>query len=468
MKRGSKPATPTSRKRTIPTTKRPKKSDSVTSAPTPSLNTGTLKISHKTSNRRRLLLVGISLATLILFASVTATVYGYMSALLNIYPPMNIGSKTVSLKCTYSGQDITVSSQYYSNVNNYYHGNARKKGLMDGGDLSKYVYANAQDKTINTLADKIRQVGVEKGFSDDQVLELATCFIQNIPYDNARASKILSSGNDSASEQYPYETLYKNSGICTDKTYLGSALLKELGYGTAIFIFPEDKHVALGVSAPNGYTEFSTAYTMMELTTPGFAPGELPQGIDDNSGKPASRINKMADLSAADNPASVNIKPSGTISAPTLVIDVNKGKQYFRIVAVKNLENSILTGLDTLSARVDILSQSHNELNRRNQAQKSAYSTYTYTPSTKQDCGYKYSYSYTYSYSSPYSYTSPYKYSCDTVSNPQKNYAYSSYSYALSSYNSQVDYYNRLVSEYNALLANTKRDIQSYKAYDYN
>lgn len=418
------------------------------------------------SHRRLVMGGGVGL---LLILCLGGWISGQASRVVNVYPVVGLGAKHTELRCNYAGKDLTVTTTQYANIDQYYEHNARKHDLVDTGDLTRYVYTSSGDTTMTDLATKIKQLGSDNDMNDDQILELATCFIQNIPYDDARSKVVLSRGNDSMTEQYPYETLYKNSGICTDKTYLGSALLRALGYGTGIFVFPEDQHVALGVQVPGGYTEFGSPYAMMELTTPGFAPGELPEGIDDDSGRPAARINKLSDLDIHDDPSKVTLTAAGSIAKPTLVLDVNGGQSYTRIVVVKDLENSIIRGLGNIKGRLGVLEQAYGELNRREYAMNSAESTYNFTSSTKLDCGYKYDYSYSYSYYySPYSYSSPYTYRCDTITNPQKSYALDSWVYAEQSYNRQVNYYNQLLAEYKSAIADTQSQIDRYKSYDYN
>jgi hypothetical protein len=166
-----------------------------------------------------------------------------------------------------------------------------------------------------------------------------------------------------------------------------------------------------------------------------------------------------------DDPANLKLKPGSTIEKPTAIIEVNEGKEYTRIVAVKHLENTIIEGINNLEDRLAGLTQSFDELDSRDTAQERAYARYTVLPSTKQDCGYKYNFSYSYSL---YNYSSPYTYRCETVSNFDKDLAYISYTSALRSYNNQVDYHNKLIDDYNNQLDRTQNDIESYRSYDYN
>jgi hypothetical protein len=407
-------------------------------------------------------------ASLVLSIFLGLWITGYISYFINVTPPLKLGVKTNNLYCNYGGEEISTSIVTYTNYKNYYRYNRKKVGQVEKGNYSTFVYQNISDPTVTELAGKVFKISRDHNFSNDQALELATCFIQNIPYDQARGSKVLNPhgvGNISREEQFPYETLYMNSGICTDKTYLGALLLKEMGYGTAIFIFPDKSHMSLAIRTPEGYTDFNSKYSMMELTSTGWAPGVIPEGFNDN-GQPSKTIKTINDINVADNPENIDIKKPTYIDAPTLVIELNNGGEYQRIVPIKNLANKIYDELDALLAQKQTLSLSYQELQHREKAQANAYSYYLGVSSTKLDCGFKYNYSYNY-FSYSY-YNSPYTYRCDTISNPEKSYAYSSYSYAFASYKIQVNYYNSLLVKFNSKLATFRSDVTQFEGYVYN
>ncbi len=414
-------------------------------------------------------LVGISLASAC-FTIAGLHVTGYARFIANVYPIVKLGQHTTTLNCDYSGKKLSVDVQLYRNIDNYYRYKEEKKTFLDNGDLSRFVYSHSGDQTLTTLAADIKKVGINNNLRDDQLVELATCFVQNIPYDKVRAEDAIKNGNvaNFRAEHFPYETLYNNTGICTDKTYLASAILKELGYGTGILVLPDAQHVALGISVPGSYGNFGSQYAYMEVTNTGYVPGLVPPDIDDNNGVPAVSINKVSDLTLKDNPSSVNLSLSSGKTIPKLVIDVNQGNTYNRIVPIKNLESKILTDIGQATVRKNTLQLAYNELSRRKSISDSAFSYYQALPSTSLDCGYKYNYTYSYSYTYPYTYTSPYTYRCDTVSNPQKNYAYSSYSVSITNYNNQVSLYNKLLSDYNSALSTLRTDLNNYEQYVYN
>ncbi|MFO0882061.1 MAG: transglutaminase-like domain-containing protein [Candidatus Saccharimonadales bacterium] len=404
------------------------------------------------------------------FVVILATLFisGFLAYAINLYPVAKLGSRETTLNCDYAGKKLSISVNTYANIDNYYRYNTLKRNNINNSKLEKMVYSNPGDTTIKDLSQRIQALGKSNNLNDDQVVELTTCFVQNIPYNDAKASKVLSSNSKlSAAElaQFPYETLHKNSGICTDKTYLASALLKELGYSTALLLFPDAQHMALGIGAPGGYTDFNSKYIYMETTATGWAPGSIPEEINNVSGKPILSLNSLSDITATTDPSTIKISKETNIGNPNLIVPINNGKVYNRIIPIRNLANKISAEVDNLISKKQNLSNAYSELTRRNGAQQSAYNYYVSVPSTTLSCGYKYSYSYSYLY--PYSYSLP-SYSCNNVTNPYKQSAYYSYESALYSYNSQVNFYNRLIDDYNSSLATFKKDYKDFLSYQYN
>ncbi len=86
----------------------------------------------------------------------------------------------------------------------------------------------------------------EKGFSDDEIVEIATTFVQSIPY-----------GTDyTVINRLPYETIYEREGNCYDKSVLLGGILKNLGYEVYAFIGKSgiEYHALLGIVCPKGNT----------------------------------------------------------------------------------------------------------------------------------------------------------------------------------------------------------------------
>lgn len=411
--------------------------------------------------KRSPLKLGITSAVIIIAGLFTIN-SGAVSNYINIFPFVPMNPKTATLSCSYAGKNLQVQTTTYGNINNYYknYDSSKKTDYIDKNQFGKFVYINPKDKSIKNLVGNISKIGDENFIKDDRKLELALCFVQNIPYDNEKANKILASdskGNTANTEQYPYQTLYSNKGICTDKTYLGSMVAKELGYGTGILAFNQQEHMALGLSAPSGYTSFGSAYVYMEMTSLA-PPGLIPSDIDPNNGMPISLVRALKQIGVNDDPATINFGTGKTINNPNLVIPINNGKTYNKIVAVKNLEKSIGDSINSLVAKKANLQTAYNNIGYWNSRQVQAYADYLATPATTQTCFPTFTY---------YPYYST-RQNCYTSTNITKNFKYNTYSSYFNNYKNATSNYNNLVDDYNKTLNKINYDIDKYQTYQYN
>ena len=109
----------------------------------------------------------------------------------------------------------------------------------------RYVNESIQRVELQNLASKIKQLTPNE---DDQA-RIAISLVQNIPYDwNALST-------NSLDWKYPYEVLYTNTGVCSQKSMLLVCLLRELGYGCSILEF--SNHAAVGIACPSQYAYYS-------------------------------------------------------------------------------------------------------------------------------------------------------------------------------------------------------------------
>ena len=128
------------------------------------------------------------------------------------------------------------------------------------------------DTSIKDIVAYGRKIAAQNSWSQDQTAEFLLAMVQYIPYDNSKLTQ------DPLQPNYPYETLYKDSGICSDKTFLAVSILRELGYGAAILDFPDLKHSAVGISCPVSESIDGTGYCYVE-TTNYFPVGVVPPQI---------------------------------------------------------------------------------------------------------------------------------------------------------------------------------------------
>jgi hypothetical protein len=121
-----------------------------------------------------------------------------------------------------------------------------------GNDYRQYISDPVQKSAIDEFVENIR------GRSDlpQERARIAVSLIQHIPY------------NISAGNLLPYEVLYYNKGRSEDKSLLAAYVLSEMGYGTALFVYLPDQHVALGLKCPKQYSTAGSGYCFVETTYP--------------------------------------------------------------------------------------------------------------------------------------------------------------------------------------------------------
>ncbi len=365
--------------------------------------------------------------------------------------PKPEGLKTVTLNCNYHGQKLAIQENLYDSIDNYYKSNPKKRFMS----YESYVSEAKEDKTLEDLTGKIEVKGRSLGLNPDQTADLSTCFVQNIPYDSAKAKVVLSNSpsdkltkitNNYYFDRFPYETLYDNEGICTDKSYLEAALLKQMGYGTALLTFDIEHHMAVGIEVPNGYSSFNTGYSYIETTNTGYKVGQLPIINTDNGGASQLGLNK---LSGGINSGNIIPElPQSNFSPPTQVIKVADGKDYNRIIEITNKNNKIqeVSGeINSLSK--EIASYKHqvqnsegqavsakNQLNTAETKLNEAKNIYEQDSSEQNYQAYQQAYN---------EYQNTYAETKGVIDN---------YDSAVSVYNAKVDELNRLIDEYNSLV----------------
>lgn len=123
--------------------------------------------------------------------------------------------------------------------------------------LLRFVNTENQERYILPLINEIKKITTN---NDDQA-RIAISLVQTMPYD-------WDSFNNNYDNRYAYETLYDQTGVCGDKTNLLALMLKELGYGVAIFSFELEQHASIGLKCPIKYSYNNSGYCFIETTTP--------------------------------------------------------------------------------------------------------------------------------------------------------------------------------------------------------
>lgn len=141
-------------------------------------------------------------------------------------------------------------------------------------DDEKYTEGFLEDPYNNNFVDAVSRDFIqlkEKGFSDNEIVEIATLFVQSIPY-----------GTDfTGLNRYPYETLYENKGNCLDKSLILVGILKNLGYTPYLILghFKGDYHALVGVVCKEGNINYNEQEICFIETTI-FSPIGLNEDID--------------------------------------------------------------------------------------------------------------------------------------------------------------------------------------------
>lgn len=253
------------------------------------------------------------------------------------------GPTAKSFRWEYRGKEYSISLDLYESLYQHYRQQSRSyryQGALPADWKEQYVgmflSPAGNDDSIARLAEALSAAAKKNGLNDDQLAELALAFVQSIPYDESGAAALAASGYSESGvdylPRYPYETLYLDKGICSDKSFLAYALMKKLGFGAAIFEYDDQHHMAIGIRCPEAYSTYSSGYCYAETTTENNLIGIVPD-LDSSSNKPLG--DKEISYYGAGGSA------SGTeLSQPEILARVS-GKAYGGIKATVDAQNRL-------------------------------------------------------------------------------------------------------------------------------
>jgi hypothetical protein len=160
----------------------------------------------------------------------------------------------------------------------YYSNTAPSSGEIIAGIITPLLVNNTQDKYFNDFIGRFTSYTPNK--KDRAAIIIS--FVQHIPYDQVKSSKI--SSNITAGIYYPYETIYLDKGVCSDKSILMAYLLDKLGYDVVLFAWdqPQPGHMAVGIKCDRPYDFAGSGYAFIESTSPSiptYVPGESVGGF---------------------------------------------------------------------------------------------------------------------------------------------------------------------------------------------
>ncbi len=286
--------------------------------------------------------------------------------------PAPEGAKEQPFSWKYRGREYRIGQTLYESYYRYYA--SLPVGVPDDGssELTLRRAGNAMfmtpaegDDAVRRLAEALRTLGKEQQLSDDRIAELALAFVQSIPYDQGKLDR-RTAGRDGTTEKifYPYETLYLKTGVCQDKSYLAYMLLRELGYGVSIFLFPDpkDNHMAVGIKCPAAYANYGSGYCFAETTSTGNKIGMIPDLI------PGSRVATAdIEIAAAESGQGDGYQPLGHVE----IMNESAGREYAGIVEtiatqkeIERLKNAIAADKRTLKSEKAAIDAAQAELDK--------------------------------------------------------------------------------------------------------
>lgn len=257
-------------------------------------------------------------------------------------------SKT--FKWEFKGEKYSLTETFDQEVYNFY--KAQPKIFSYSGELKPnweeeyygmFLKRSDQDKSISQLALDLQDLGKKHKLSDDQIVDLTLAFVQAIQYDDAKAKNILAK-DGSQTMQYPYETLFTQLGVCSDKSLLAVSILREMGYGTAIFAYNDDNHMAIGIECPKNYSTYGSGYCYSETTSTGNKIGIIPS-FDSESNKTVD-TSALPDLNSSET-QNAKIGQLGQVT----MFQKTLGKQYSGIVQTQK----IIAEIETLKKSMENL-----------------------------------------------------------------------------------------------------------------
>ena len=179
---------------------------------------------------------------------------------------------------------------------------------------------NERDEVfLNSLIDELNYLNVNE--NEDDLVEILIAYVQGaLEYDWNSFYDI------NKSVKYPYETLVKSKGVCSDKSILLAKLLNLLNYDIVLFVFEKANHMAVGIKVPSKrYGNFGTDYAFIETTN--YAQiGQIPE-------------NYAGGIKIRENPKIIHLKQ-------------NASRVFYKIQNIKEKEKEIISkyGKDYLFA----------------------------------------------------------------------------------------------------------------------
>lgn len=175
---------------------------------------------------------------------------------------------------TFDGSDYYIDLSIPLNVLEYYESTEFTYSADGRHNYAAYVATQYDDEFIQIIADELKRIGTEEGYSDDDSVSMALSFVQSLLY----TSDSVTTGFDEF-PRYPLESLADEGGDCEDTAILFASIVQAMGYG-AILINPPG-HMATGVLVDSTFVGTTYNYkgqrwAYAETTGDGWRIGQIP------------------------------------------------------------------------------------------------------------------------------------------------------------------------------------------------
>lgn len=178
--------------------------------------------------------------------------------------------KEITLKYVLRGEEKSMNFVVYEGMVNYLLSLQKKINYENG---ERPLRADFKIKNLNNQEQKQLLLPLlmkiyNSAENEEDRIRIAISLVQNIDFAQSNESLNLPSESSAYYSRYPYEVLYDEAGICSEKSELLAFLLKEMGYDVAFFYYAEENHEALGIKCPARYSVNDSAYCFIETTGP--------------------------------------------------------------------------------------------------------------------------------------------------------------------------------------------------------
>lgn len=277
----------------------------------------------------------------------------YISKTLRLFP-RPAQPKAMVYNWDYRGQPYYLSLTLYGSINDYYQ--SGPKGVAIGREestLTKYLALPEGDDSIRELTAKLDALAAANGLDENQKLDLVASFVQTIPYDFEKATI------NPTTPRYGYEVLFDNKGICSSKSFLLYGILREMGYGAALFAYAAENHMNVGVEVDRGYSNYDSGYAVLETTN------VIKIGIVPTL-EPASRRAAGKETLPEANQSSIDENTGKELSAPVIYAK-SAGRSYPGIVRTVQAQREASELKAYLDGQKPLLEQKQAEITRLEQ-----------------------------------------------------------------------------------------------------